>query len=419
MLKSRLQTMMTTGAAAIMSQLLVLGSMPIASRLFSEESFGILGLVIALSNILSLAAHLGYADTIIAAETDEEADDLIRLIAVLGFAGAAVIALLAWGAIAFDILGYGKLPLWSIPLIVVQAVAIAFGLAFQLRIIRAERFGVMAGAHLVLGSVRATSQVLAGLIAAIAPTLVASEVASRAASAGFLIWRSGGEIFQVFERRRIIAVARTFAGFATMRSGAIFLNTFNVGMPIMIVSQYFTLAQVGAASFALTVIYAPIGLVQKALGDVFTGSYRKLLTEDQDKAWLFLVQMAGLLTVMGAAVAGVLYLFGPSLFMIIFGVQWGDAGHTAALLAPMIGLMTLIVPLSTSLNIFRRPDVNLFFNIARAIGLAAIMVTVPIFQFSYFETITLISGVSCVLYLLYGIWIYRINATPPPIGMVR
>lgn len=401
-------SMLRTGGAAAVAQLIVVGTMPIASRLFDEAAFGVLGLMVSLANILVLTLHLGYLDAVMAAESDEDADDLLRLVLALCMAGSVVNTAMVLAAIHFDILGYGKLPFWATGFVVAQSAAIALGFVFQQRLIRTRRFGPLAGSNIALGVGRGAGQVGFGLALPTPLGLVGAELFSRVAMAGFVIAHSPRALWSLAGRGHAMrALARRFGNFAGLRAGGLFLNGINLAMPTIIVAQHFSLTDVGVLSFALALIYAPIGLIQKAIGDIFTGTYRRALETDPAEAWQVFVQTALMLAGIGAGVAGILWAFGEPVFAFVFGDTWAAAGRTAELLAPMIGIMTLVIPLSASLNILRRPGVALVFNIMRVSAFGGLLVLVNPLALDYWQTVTGISAVSVFAYLGYGVAIAR------------
>lgn len=410
MIATRFRSILTTGGAALVSQLLVLITMPVTARVFDETAFGALGLVVALSNILSVLAHLGFAEAVLAADSHPEADRIVQLVYWICGACVAPVALLSWAAIRFDILGYGALPLWAIAFVVAQVVFITLTFVYQQRVIRAEQYGLLAKSHLALGAARCVGQLSMALAFATTAGLMLAEVASRVATT-LTLYPSlpKAPADPDADAAALIPVARKHGVFASHRAVAISLNTINLALPVLIVSQHFSLVEVGAFTLTLSVIYAPIGYVQKALGDVFTGTYRSLLEDDAKAAKRAILQMFGLLTAMGLASGLILHFFGEPLFTLVFGAKWLLAGQTASQFAPVIALMVIIVPLATSLNILGRAGITLAFNLMRLAGLIAVMLAVGPYGFDYRQTVQAIVVAVCAPYIVYGILIAAVN----------
>ncbi|MCE0506584.1 oligosaccharide flippase family protein [Roseivivax sp. GX 12232] len=410
MIYTRFATVLQTGGAAAAAQLMVLVTLPIAARLFDETAFGVLGLMVTMSNILTVVMHLGYVDAVIAANTDENADDIVRLVLGIIMLTFVPLAALIYVVIINDLLGYGEMPYWTIGPILIQSAAIAAGFTFQQRIIRDQRYRVLAGSHLALGGGRSIGQIAGGVLLPTTLGLVMAEMFSRCAMAGFVISRCSRSLWCLWPRRGpILRMAVDFRSYAAMRAAGTFLNMLNVSLPTLIVAQNFSLLEVGFISFTLAIIYAPIGLIQKALGDIFTGTYRALLEIKVVQARRLFWQALGLLSVLGIFAGGVLHFFSEPLFNLIFGDKWAVAGLTAQRFAPLIAAMTVVLPLSTSLNILRRADVSLFFNGARLLLLIGALVLVEQLGLNYLQTVSTIVIPAAIAYLAYGVTVIVIN----------
>lgn len=412
MILKRFSAVLRTGGAAAAAQLMVLATLPVAARLFDETAFGVLGLMVTMSNILAVAMHFGYVDAVIAARTDTDADDIVRLVLSIIFVAFIPLGGLVYVVILNDVLGYGTMPYWTIGPILVQAAAVAAGFTFQQRVIRNQKYGVLAGSHLALGGGRSTGQIAGGVLLPTALGLVLAEMFSRCAMAVFVISRCPRSLWNLWSRRDgIVRMALEFRSYAAMRAAGALLNMLNMSLPTLIIAQNFSLLEVGFISFTLAVIYAPIGLIQKALGDIFTGTYRSLLDTDVAQARRLFWLALGCLSALGAVAGGVLHFFGEPLFSFIFGEKWASAGLTAERFAPLVAVMTAVSPLSTSLNILRRADIGLAFNVARLALLVGVMVLVVPLELSFLQTISAIVIPTALAYIVYGIVIAAINRT--------
>lgn len=406
----RIGDMMRTGGAAAVSQLLLLATMPIVVRLFDPVAFGVLGLFISISNILSILGHLGYSDAIIAVDEDNEASILLNAVLWISLISLLPVAMLTFLAIHMDLLGFGSLPLWAVFAVPCQVASIGLVFAMQQRSIRAQNFKILALSHLALGATRAGGQVLAGLLFATPASMVGSELVSRVSTIAALL--RSPQIWSAFTFR---ITAKTWAllfelrHFAAMRSAAILLNTINVGLPTLIIARYFELVDVGIITFTFGVLFAPLGFVQKAVGDIFTGTYRTLISTDLVRARRTALQFTAILSVIGAVIMGVLLVAGETLFVIAFGPQWALSGQTAQIFAPLIFAMTVVMPLSTSLNILRRPGLVVAFNLLRLSGLIVTLIVVPAYDLSYLETVRVMAALLFASTAIFGVMVYVVN----------
>lgn len=357
--------MILTGGAAAAGQLLVLATTPIATRLFDEQAFGTLGLFIAFSNILTIGAHFGLVDAILAAKDEAEADMLLFTAFVSIAVMTVPLGFVMYGLIAFDVFGAGDLPLWVAPATALQIAAVGLVMALQMAAIRQRSYRTLAGSHLALGAARGGGQVGFGLLGLGAFGLTASEIASRIATALVLLRLSPSlPRMDRVALRNVGSILVAWRRFMVFRTPATLLGVFKVSFPPLLVGAFFTVEQVGYFTLTTAVLFAPIGLLQKAIGDVFTGNYAAARQSNRREASRLLWRTAAGLGVIGLLMAAILYLTGPALFALVFGAPWRTSGEVAATLAPALWAMVLAAPLSPVLNVLRRPDLLMWFNAA-------------------------------------------------------
>lgn len=400
--------MLRTGGAAAAGQAILLATMPVAARLFDEQAFGVLGLTVALSNLLSVLCHFGYADAIIAARTDVHAKGMSSTILCLALASSTVIAGAAWLMIAFDILGYSSLPAWTVLFVAVHAPVLALSLVLQQSLVRFRNYQSLALMHVSTGAGRGGGQIALGLAMPTSLGLVLSELLGRSAVL-VPLWRRHLYRLSLPRRRIVSLLVRRYGKFSLLRALSILINTVNLALPLAIVSENFTLQQVGLLSFALSMIYAPLVLVQKAVGDVFTGRYIEAMRTGRDDARTAFASMAGLLSVLGVLVFAALWLAGPQLFAIVFGETWRQSGEIGATLAPAFGLMMLVLPLSATLNVLARSDIVVYFNLIRLAGFLSVLFFLRGNDMPFMDVVAAMNYVFCISYAIYGLMIAASN----------
>ncbi|MEI4197523.1 oligosaccharide flippase family protein [Roseovarius sp. E0-M6] len=360
--------MILTGGAAGVAQLFVLATTPIATRLFDGEAFGTLGLFMAFSNILTIGVHFGLIDTILAAKDDDEAETLLLAvflsIAVMSVpVGATMFAL-----IALDLFGAGALPIWTAPATALQAACVAAVMAQQMAAIRRRTYRTLAGSHLALGLSRGGGQIGFGFLGLGSIGLVMSELGSRLVTA-LVLWHLSPPLPKLDRKalRRAASTALGWRRFMVFRTPATLLGVLKVSFPPLLIGAFFMVDQVGYFTLTTAVLFAPIGLLQKAIGDVFTGNYSAARRSDPREATRILWRTAAGLGGLGFLMAAALYWSGPELFSVVFGAPWRSSGEIASILAPAFWAMVLAAPLSPVLNVLRRPDLLMWFNAAAVV----------------------------------------------------
>lgn len=356
----------------MLGHLLSLLVSPVLSRLFTQEQFGHFGLFFSLANVLAILATLGLQDAIIAARRAEEVEALQQAACQLLLATVPLLGLVAWLLISGDFLGYGSLPSWAAVLLAAEVALLSMIAVFQIRLVREKNFRGLAASHLVLGVSRPGGQVLAGVLGGGFPGLAAAELASRGAVL-VLLWRACGAAFSKGWRAtafgRCLEVAGQYRAFLYYRTPSTLLFNFGTALPPTLIASAYGLGAAGLYTFMFSVIVAPIGLLQKAVGDVFLGHFVGLYQSDRAAAAGYFQRMLLMLLGVATVPAAVLWLWGAEVFAFIFGEPWREAGHLAALIAPLFLCDLAIGPVTGVLNAINRPQMKLVFDVVRVLGI--------------------------------------------------
>lgn len=116
-------------------------------------------------------------------------------------------------------------------------------------------------------------------------------------------------------------------------------------MPVYFLNAYGGLSYVGNYSFANRMLGLPISLFGASIGDVFRQKATEQYIQNGECLKLFLNTMKGLFFI-GFFPCLVLLLFGPSLFQIVFGKEWREAGVIAQYLSVLFLARIVVSPLT-------------------------------------------------------------------------
>lgn len=396
------------GGAALFAQGIGLAVSPISSRLFSQAEFGQFGLFFGLANVLSTVAVLGWADAILAPSDDDEAKALLAVGLWCVLIASPVVAAATGALIHWRLFGYGALPWWSAVLMAAEVVAIGVVMLLQMWIIRMRRFRALAHGHAVLGTIRSIGQVVAGVLRSGFLGLGLSEVLSRAA-VGLVLTHASIEDLRVARSlsvSRVSQVAWKYRHFPMFRTPSTFANNVGSAMPAALVTMAYGVSSAGLYMLMSTVIVAPSGLVQKAVGDVFLGHFAERFRKDPDAARRFLLGVALTLATLSIIPAVLLWEWGPSIFGVLFGENWRAAGRLAGTMAPLLMADFAIGPLGGTLNVANRPESKLVFDVVRLSGFAAAYLLATRSGAPLESMVQSFAIFGVVAYVVYGTLIY-------------
>jgi O-antigen/teichoic acid export membrane protein len=94
-----------------------------------------------------------------------------------------------------------------------------------------------------------------------------------------------------------------------------------------------------------------------------------------------------------------LVLFGPNLFALVFSESWRTAGTYARTLAPMFLLQMVASPLSQTLNVLERQDLQLGWDTARLLIVLAVLMAARTYGWS---DVAAVAALGAGLASMYG-----------------
>lgn len=318
------------------AQLLTLLFMPLITRLYSVEAFGLLGVFTAILAVLVPLAALAYPIAIVLPKKDDNA----RRIAKLSLIIALTISVIAFIAILnigdFLIAQFNLEELESYFLLI--PVALFFSALLQIMqqwLIRKKQFGITARVAVIQSLIINSVKSVFGLINPTAAVFVFLATFSYALYA-IQLWfassrlsdKNGRITNQINNKDDLIKIGYQFRDFPLYRAPQQFINALSQSLPIIMLASFVGPASVGFYALSKSVMAAPATLIGKSVGDVF---YPRITEAAYNHENLFkLVLKATLLLALVAIVPFlIVYVFGPELFSFIFGSEWIMAGEYA------------------------------------------------------------------------------------------
>lgn len=345
-----------------LSTALLVATTPVISRLYTPAEFGNWALTLALAAIPITIACGKYELAIHLPERDEDALALLALALLsslaVALACAGVIALA--GPQLARAVG-GGIPhefLWVVPLLVFLSAAYA-ALDFWFK--RKRRFRTVAAGGIATRALTAALQVGLGIRSAGSAGLIAGGIAGQAVTAGvysFALVRRDRRLLPALSAAAIRGQARRYRDFPRYLVPSGLLEATSQQLPALLFSSLFGAGVLGLYSMAVRMVTLPLSLLGDSVRDVFWQSASREYARHGSCRRLFL-STAGRLAAIGAAPALLLLAAGPSLFGLVFGAEWREAGHYARLLGVMFWLRLLSSPLSCMFYIAERQRLDL------------------------------------------------------------
>lgn len=403
------KNVMKLGSGNLIAQLISFAAVPVITRIYSPDEFGVFSIYFSVTMILFPVSTLRFNNALMLPENRHEAVNLLGLSVLASVLFSLVVALMIAVALRFfgGVGGMQASYLWLIPLgVMIQGI----GQALVFWALRNKKFGAVAfsavsesvtdrGIALAAGFM--TNAGALGLIAGrmVGPFVSMWLLAHKTIVADFSELRRA---LSFSEMRRLAIRYRQFPLFSTW---AFLFNGAAREMPTLLLTFFFSPVVTGLYALGMRVMNLPMMMIGDAVAKVFL----QKATEDRanggdlgkDTSRLF-----GLMIYAALPPVLILEYFGEELFRIVFGQGWAEGGvYVQILVFSFMGLFLYRV-VSVFFDVFERQKQRLIFDIASLfLQTMALVVGVWIGGTPY-VALAALALVTCVLYGMAYVYLF-------------
>lgn len=371
-----------TGAARVIG----VASIPVLTRIYSPEDYGVLSIFTALVAMLVPMLTLRYGVAIPLPRQDGMAMNLMALAAVLmlgmtlmvslllGIFGSALLGQVSmevlapyWWLIALGILGTGSyelLSLWAT---------------------RRRAYRIIAQTQVTQSALSVVIKIGLGLLAFKPMGLLIGQVVAQSGGIGSFItrfWVDFRRTAGMISLRRMVFLARYFRGFPIYRLPSQFLLVFSTQAPFLFTATLYGAETTGELGLAMMTLALPINLLGQSVGNAYYAEISQLSRKSPQKILEITKLVQKRLFMMAIPPTLVIMIFGPELFRLAFGDIWSTAGLFASILSICLLLQFTSAPLIQVLNLFNKQILFLAINTIRVFLLGFL------FYFSFLAKLT-------------------------------
>jgi len=354
-------------SGSVTAQVLGIILIPIITRIYNPDDFGIFQLFMSISGILVIVSTFSYQLAIMLPKTEEDAANVTALCTVL----VILTALLTGIGILlipdnvdniFNTPGISRyLPL--LPLIIFLN-----GMFFVQNywLSRKTRFGVIAGSRVSNTLTSKAAQIGFAKLSVTPLGLIGGFIAGYA-FADLVMLKGIKKDIQVFKQisiKRMKDVAIQYKKFPLFSSWSSVANAISPQVPAFLLAYFYSTSVVGHFSLANQVVNLPMGIVGSAIGQVFFQKVSEVKNGNVEGDLKVIVEeVYKKLISIGIFPMILLMILGEQIFTFAFGESWYVSGTYVRILVPWIFLVFLSSPISTLYNVFEKQKVWLTFSI--------------------------------------------------------
>ncbi|MGB9859405.1 MAG: oligosaccharide flippase family protein, partial [Moorellaceae bacterium] len=182
-----------------------------------------------------------------------------------------------------------------------------------------------------------------------------------------MAWRNDRCLLKAISLVDVRWAAKRYWRFPIFSSSSSLLNNAGLQLPAILLAAFYGPQVAGWFALGQRVLGMPMTLIGDAVAQVYLGEAPRLSRDNpQALRQLFMRTMFRLLLMGGIPVVSIAS-GGPWLFALLFGEGWRETGFYVRLLGAMFLIRFIVAPLSQTLNILERQDLQLMWDVTRLI----------------------------------------------------
>ena len=391
-------------SGALLNVIISLGLYPVVTRLYSKEQFGVLGLFLSVTGIMSLLGTCLYPSAFVIPKFKRTFYSLLKLTILLSLVFLILVIFLLFTFEDFLVkifeLESIKYLFPLIPLFVLLSFVRDISVNWN---VRNRDFKKNALSNIFGSFSQKGSNILYAL--ALPPSalgLIISSFVSLVVTISLLgikkmkknlpvIWRiDNGEVYDVF---------LTFKKYPLSILPGNLINRITSDLPIYLFTIYFSPAATGAYVLANTILNVPISVISGSVSSVYLQNANSLYHTDRKKFLSFTDSINVKLVIVGSICFGFLFSYADIIFPLIFGSEWAIAGRMGAILSLYLIFKLVSSPITRVFRIVKKEEYSLYVSIVLAIS-RIIGMTLGVLTNDLFDAVLLFSIANIIGYMV-------------------
>ena len=394
-------------SGTVIAQIIGFCLYPIITRLFNPEIYGVYTLILSIVSIVTVIGCFRYEVALVLPEKDKDASSLLFacifiLLAVCLLCGVIITI---FGSEIGVILNAPEICeyLWIVPVILFVS---CFYTALRYWNTRKKRFGMQAATQVSQTLVSSGLQVGLGTVGFISPgSLLYANIFGNLTGTVLLLFSIAKRDIQVLLSGLSLSNIKMqiirYKKFPLIDSWANLLNNLSWQVPTLLLSAFFSPAVTAFYSLGLMLLQTPMSLIGSSLGQVY---FQRGAEEHRNGSLhLLLEDVTEMLLVLSIVPLALLLTMGGSMFGVVFGSDWTEAGVYCQILAVWAFVWFLISTTGgTTFSIVEKQELNMRFSVINLIARVAALVIGGVMHSVYLAIgLFAFAGVITYLYCIY------------------
>ncbi|WP_404393186.1 oligosaccharide flippase family protein [Pseudoalteromonas phenolica] len=341
------KNIVTLASGTASAQVLLLLISPLLTRLYTTEQFGTFGVFLSVSTILLVAASFKYELALPLIKTHRIAKAVIQLCMFILTVVCSIISvpIFIYTEEISSILGISsaKNVLYFLPVTLFFCGAYQ---VFNFYCIRTSKFKMLSISKVVQSISMAVSQSLCSFFTLFG-LVYGYFIAFLSSLVFFINFRKIYLYYKTVKIMEVRAVARKYINFPKYSLIASLANTSSTMLPVILFSSFYSASAIGLYVLAQRVLMAPVSIVGTAVSNVFLSNAREYREKGRLNSETLKIHTQ--LIAISTPVAALFSMYLPTLFSVIFGEEWSEAGEISKYLLLWVYFVFTASPISSVL----------------------------------------------------------------------
>jgi len=375
------KNIITLLSGTVIAQAIPIAVMPILSRIYAPEDFGILAVFVSFTSVIGAIANARYEMAIVLPKEERDALALVLLGASIAFVFSVVFlaVVVVWGDFIAQLTKTPAIAPW---LYFIPFSIFFIGLFNVLNYYntRTKHFKIIARANVFKTLGLSVVNIFVGLLKQGPLGLILGQVFSfffgnYRLSKTVLEQKETIKSLQIEDLKR---VAKRYRNFPQLSMPSIFANVLSVNLTNLFTTTLFDIRTLGFYSMANRILGIPTVFIGQAFGQVYMQEASSSRQKTGEAYKIFKSTLIKLVLI-SLPVFVLLYFFSEELFVLFLGEKWRVAGVYARVLVPLFWMRFITAPLSLTNIVFEKQKIALFWQ------LGLLLLTLIIFLVVYYE----------------------------------
>lgn len=388
-------------SGALISQLIVVFSSPIITRIYSAENIGVYTYILSITQMFMAVICGRYDMSIVTEEDEERVFLLIKLSLIITVFISATVSIAVGLLYYFSFLQSSNL---QNMMFMIFPILFSYGVINTLSSYnnRKKEYDLISKASIVRAAGQNIGAILLGLWQPAAFALILSYTIGQFLGVNLQSRSLRGRFSEIVSGKRtsVLNVAKNHYRQPVFSAPALFINSLSYSTIALFIQNLYGYSNVGYYSISVRILGLPLALISGNIARVFyqeaADEYRKT-----KQFWLSYKKSLVVLTLIAVPMIGTLAIFAPWASRVFFGKGWETAGYYIRVLTPMFIFRFVGTALTPGLQVCKKQSMELFLQLLLLASSVVSYFYASIVHASIYEFLNLVSWSKAAVFLLF------------------